>query len=159
MDTLQILCALRDLRSFTGVFPSNLLPHSKAHACTVIINADHHTEKGSHWLAVQFLSKSSSAFYFDSYVMPPTLVPAIHEFIRRNCTVWDYNKKQQQGLTSNVCGKYCCLFALYASRGYSPRQIVGLLDAEVREIERAFLAEFGPPLRPRRRNGCQCSRL
>jgi hypothetical protein len=157
MYTLQILCALRDVRSFAGVFPSDLLPHSLAHACTVIINADPHKEKGSHWLAVQLLPKSSSAYYFDSYGMPPTLIPAIHEFIRRNSTVWDYKRRQLQGLTSNVCGKYCCLFALYASRGYGPRQNVGLLDAGDRQIERAFLAQFGPPLRPGRRSGCQCS--
>ena len=106
MDTLQIMCALRDLRSFAGVFTSDLLPHSIAHACTVIINADPLTEKGSHWLAVQFLPKSSSAYCFVSYGLPPTLVPAIHEFIRRNCAVWDYNRRQLQGLTSNVCGKY-----------------------------------------------------
>ena len=133
MDTLQILCALRDARSFAEVFPSDLLPHSISHACTVIINADPHAGKGSQWLAVLFLPKSSSA-YFDSYGMPPTLVPAIQEFIRRNCAVWDYNRRQLQGLTSNVCGKYCCLFALYADRGYGPRQIVGLLDAGDRQI-------------------------
>ena len=94
MDTLQILCALRDLSSFAEVFLSDLLPHSIAHACTVIINADPQTGKGSHWVAVQFQPKSSSAYYFDSYGMPPTLVPAIHEFIRRNCAGWDYNSGQ-----------------------------------------------------------------
>ena len=62
-----------------------------------------------------------------------------------------------QGLTSNVCAKYCCLFALYADRVYGLRQIVGLLDAGDRQVERAFLAEFGPPLRPGRRCG-QCNR-
>ena len=160
MDTLQILCALCDTKSFAGVYPSDLLPHSIAHACTVIINADPHTEKGSHWLAVHFQPKSSSAYYFDSYGMPPTLVPAIHTFIRRNCTVWDYNKRQLQGLTSNVCGKYCCLFALYADRRYDPRHIIDLLDGGDRQIERAFLAEFGPPLRSGKRCGqCSCSRL
>ena len=117
---------------------------------TVIINADPHTEKGSHWLAVLLLPRSSSAYYFDSYGMPPTLVPAIQEFIRHNCTVSDYNRSQLQGLTSNVCGKYCCLFALYADRGYDPSQIVLLLVAGDRQIERAFLVEFGP-LRPGRR--------
>ena len=61
MDTLPILCALRDARSFAGVFLSDLLSHCIAHARTVIINADPHTEKASHWLAVQFLPKSSSA--------------------------------------------------------------------------------------------------
>ena len=112
MDTLQILCALCDTRSFAGVFRSDLLPHTIAHAFTVIINADPHAEKSSHWLAVQFVPKSSSAYYFDSYGMPPTLVPAIHAYIRRNCTIWDYNRRQLQGLTSNVGGKYCYPFAL-----------------------------------------------
>jgi hypothetical protein len=54
---------------------------------TVIINTDPHTEKGSHWLAVHFFPKSSSAYYFDSYGILP-LVPDIEAFIRRNCTVW-----------------------------------------------------------------------
>ena len=153
MDTLQILCALCDTKSFAGIYPSDLLPYTIAYACTVIINA----EKGSHWLAVQFLPKSSSAYYFDWYGMPPTLVPAIHAFIRRNCTVWDYNTRQLQGLTSNVCGKYCCLFTLYADRVYSPRQIVDLLDGGDRQRKRAFLTEFGPPLRSGKRCG-QCSR-
>ena len=157
MDTLQLLCALYDTTSFAGGQPSDLLPHSIAQACTVIINADPHTEKGSHWLAVQLLPKSSNAYYFDSNGMPPTLVPAIHTFIRRNYTVWNYNRKQLQGLTSNVCGKYCCLFALYASRGYGSRQIVDLLDGADRQIGRAFLAEFGRPLRSGKRCG-QCSR-
>jgi hypothetical protein len=53
------------------------------------------------------------------------LVPAIPEFLRRNCTVWHYNKRRLQGPTSNVCGKYCCLFALY-----TPQHFVGLFDAE-----------------------------
>ena len=74
--------------------------------------------------------------------MPPTLVPAINEFIRRNFTVWEYNRKQLQGLSSNVCGKYCCLSALYAGRGYGQRQMFGLLDVENRQIQREFLAEF-----------------
>ena len=28
MDTLQILCTLCDVKTFLGVFPSDLLPHS-----------------------------------------------------------------------------------------------------------------------------------
>jgi hypothetical protein len=145
MDTLQIMCALRNVKSFAGVFPSDLLPPIARAACTVIINADPHTENGSHWLAVRFLPKSFGAYYFDSYGMVP-LVPAIREFLRRNCTVWHYNKRRLQGPTSNVCGKYCCLFALYIDRGYTPQQFVVLFDAEKvdQQIERAFASEFGP---------------
>ena len=129
MDTMQILCTLRNVRSFLGVFLSDLLPQSVSQSGTVIINADPHTEKGSHWLAVLFRPKSASAYYFDSYGFVPH-VPNIHAFIRRNSTVSNYNKRQLQGLTNNVCGKYCCLFALYTDQGYTPQQFVGLLEAE-----------------------------
>jgi hypothetical protein len=125
MDTTQILCTLRDVKSFFGVFPSHMLPRSVTETGAVIINADPHTEKGSHWLAIYFLSESSSA-YFDSYGILP-LGPDIRTFIRRTCTVWDYNRRQLQGLTSNVCGKYCSLFALYTDGGLPPNNLSGNL--------------------------------
>ena len=93
MNTTQIACTLKDMRSFLGVFPSDMLPRSVTQTGTVIINTDPHTEKGSHWLAVLFFPKSSSAYYFDSYGILP-IVPYIEAFIRRNCTVWDHNKRQ-----------------------------------------------------------------
>ena len=127
MDTKQIFCTLRNVRSFLGVFPSDLLPQSESQTGTDIINADPHTEKVSHWLAVHFRPTSFSAYYFDSYGFLP-LVPDIQAFIRRNYTVSNYNKRQLQGLTSNVCAKYCCLFALYTDLGYTPQQFVGLFD-------------------------------
>ena len=78
---MHILCTLRNVKSFLGVYPSDLLLHSIAQPGTVIINADPHTEKGSHWLAIHFERKASSAYYFDSYGISP-LVPAIHAFLR-----------------------------------------------------------------------------
>ena len=100
-----------------------------------------------------FFPKSSCAYYFDSYGILP-LVPDIEAFLHRNCTVWDYNKRQLQGLTSNTCGKYCCLFALYMDRGFTAEQFVGQFDGASsahREIFRAFASECGTP---RRGNGC-----
>ena len=93
MDTTQILFGLNKVNSFLGVFHSDPLPHSVRQSCTVIINADPHTGKGSHWLPVHFRPKSSSSYYFDSYGIVP-LVPDIEAFIRRNFTVADYNKRQ-----------------------------------------------------------------
>jgi len=49
--------------------------------------------------------------YINGYLIPH--VPDIQAFIRRKSTVSNYNKRQLQGLTINVCGKYCCLFAPY----------------------------------------------
>jgi hypothetical protein len=53
-------------------------------------------------------------FYF--YGLPP-LIPSILTFLRRACSVWEYNTTKQQGWTSTVCGEYCCLFALYVDLG------------------------------------------
>jgi len=125
MDTTQILCSLRKVKLFLGVFPSDLVPHSVRQYYAVIINVDPRTEKGSHWLAVHFRPKSSSSF--DSYGILP-LQPDIQAHIRRNFTVADSNKKQMQGLTSKVCGKHCCLFTHYMDLGYTPQLFVGLFD-------------------------------
>jgi len=108
MDTWQIVCSLRDVTSFLDVFPSDLLPSSRPilKPCTLNVNADPHTEGGSHWLALRLTPRSSSAYYFDSYGTV-ALVPAIQAFLKRHCTTWEYNKRQLQGLTSDVCGQYC----------------------------------------------------
>ena len=146
MDTRQIMCCLRYVGSFLGVFPSDLLPgHSIARSGTLIVNTDPHTESGSHWLTIHFQSKSHSSYYFDSYGLPP-YIPSIQSFIRRNCSVWDYNTVRLQGLTSTICGKYCCLIALYMDRGYTPKQFVGLLATATADklVSDMFESEFGP---------------
>jgi len=145
MDTVQILCALRDVSSFLDVFPSDLLPQSITRTFTVIVNADPHTEERSHWLGVHFRPKSSSADYFDSYGIVP-LVHSIQGFINRNCATWDYNRRQLHGLTTDVCGKYCCLFSLYMDRGYTPQEFTSLFDTcnhADQQVERLFTTEFG----------------
>jgi len=50
IDTMQILCKLRDVNSLLDVLPSDLLPQSHlfTRACILIVNADPHTEEGSH---------------------------------------------------------------------------------------------------------------
>ena len=116
MNTLQILCTLRNVKSFLDVYASDLLPRSITKTCTVIVNADPHKKGGSHWLAVHFRLKSSYAYYFDSY----GIVPFVPDFVQQNSTTWDRNKRQLQSLTSDVCGKYCCLFALYMDRATLP---------------------------------------
>ena len=117
MDTVQIVCSLKNVKSFLGVYPSDLLPHSiHQHTGIVILNTDPQTQEGTQWLAIQFQPKSSTAFYFDSYGQPPPSDLNILSFLKRNCTVWNYNTSLQ-GPTSVVCGHYCCLFALYMDEG------------------------------------------
>ena len=100
---------------------------------------------GTHWLAIHLQPRSYSGYFFDSYGLPP-LIPSIATFMRRACSVLEYNTTQLQGWTSTVCGKHCCLFVLYIHRGYSPRQFVGLFDPATADsqISRLFALEFGP---------------
>jgi hypothetical protein len=148
---MQIISTLRNVKSFLGVFPSDLLPHSIARSGT-IINADPHTEQGSHWLAILLRPKDYSCYYFDTYGLPP-FIPNIHMFLRRTCVIWDHNKVQLQGLSSDVCDHYCCVFALYMDRGFTPQQFVGLFNAAKadRQIRHLFASEFG---QPRKRDVC-----
>jgi hypothetical protein len=72
-----------------GVFRTDMLPRSVTLPSTIIVNADAHTQTGSHWLAIRLEPISSTAFYFDTYGLPP-YIHDIEIFLRRNCTVLDY---------------------------------------------------------------------
>src|SRR5215475_12815107 len=147
MNTMQILYTLRHVKSFLGVYPSDLIPRSITRSGCLILNTDPHNLEGSHWLAIHLTSMAYSGYYFDSYGLPPD-IPQFLSFLRRNCTVWDYNRTQLQGLTSTVCGKYCCLFALYTDRGFTPKQFDALFDAvgggkADSQVSAMFASEFG----------------
>jgi len=144
MDTVQIACTLKDISSFRGVYPSDLLPTS-IQSGTVIINADPHTREGSHCLAIHFNYPFSSAFYFDSYWRAPC-DQNILSFLKRNCAVWSYNSSSLQGPLSVVCGQYCCLFTRYMDKGITSLQFVRHFTAGTadRQIVLMFTAHFGP---------------
>ena len=146
MDTVQIICSLKNVRSFLGVYPSDLLPHSiHEQTGTIILNTDPHTQEGTHWLAFHFQPKSSTAFFFDSYGQPPPSDLNILTFLKRNYTVWNYNTTSLQGPTSVVCGHCCCLFALYRDEGYTPQQFVRLFTSSIadRQVVLLFTGKLG----------------
>jgi len=146
------------VKSFLGVFPSDMLPCSVTQPSTVIVNTDAHTQSGSHWLAIRLEPRFSTAFYFDSYGLPPH-IQDIETFLRRNFTVPDYNTIELQGLLSMVYGEYCCLFTLYTDRGYTGKQFVSLFTPDIpdQQVEQLFSSEFGSLRRVPR--GGQCCTL
>jgi hypothetical protein len=81
VDTAQIICTLRNVDSFLGVFPSDLIPTSITRSGTLIVNTDSHTEKRSHWLAL--ISKPN-------HTVPSILIPTTSSlmFITSN-NYWD----------------------------------------------------------------------
>jgi len=158
MDTIQITCALKDVPSFLGVYPSDRLPGIVHRTGTVIVNADPHTKEGSHWLAIRLEPGLSLATYFDSYGRPPS-DPNILSFIRCNAAIWGYNSIPLQGPFTDVCGQYCCLFARFTDKRIPPLEFARLFPADGSADKKAvemFKDHFGPVCGTPR--GGQCCR-
>ena len=69
----------------------------------------------------------------------------IQAFLKRNCMTWDHNVRHLQGMTKDVCGKYCCLYALYTDRGNTSQKFVALFDtygAADRQVKQILATEF-----------------
>jgi len=63
---------------------------------------------GSHWEAV---SPTPGTPNIDSYGLPPFKYE-IMAYLQRHSISWTFNRHRLQGITSNVCGYYCCVYAL-----------------------------------------------
>jgi hypothetical protein len=158
METTQITCCLRDVKSFHGVFPSNLLPRSIARTGTVIINADSHTEK-----RFSLVSRSPTNAFLHSLLfrlVRTASIYSLHTLLPYAKLLYGFATLQLEELTSSVCGQYCCLFALYMDRGYTPKHFVFLIDTAKSDaqISRMFEEECGTLRRlPRGKEQCCCS--
>jgi len=122
METVRLLCILRDVSSLVDFYPSDLMPQSITQTTTVIVNFEPHTQGSSRWLAVHYQPKFSSAYYFESYCNLP-LLPSVQAFNKRNFRTWDFKRRHLQDMTTNVCGTYCCPFALHIDRGLQAETI------------------------------------
>lgn len=93
---------------FKGVFPCDLLPHKFSLPAAFIINLSPHNDPGSHWVAV-YIDEKGLAFYFDSFGFGIKNY-FISTFLRLHSKKVTFNKKQLQHISSNKCGKFCCVF-------------------------------------------------
>ena len=100
---------------------------------------------GSHLEAVSF-SDSGYAEYFDLYGLPP-LKLEIMAYLQRHSISWTFNRHRLQGFTSNVCGHFCCLYALHRARGLSMTSFVNMFiparyTCNDKKAVRMFRAQF-----------------
>ena len=147
MNTLQIDKVLpKHVKYFQGFLPLDLLSSTLIKHSIIVINLDKHYMPGSHWVDVCF-SDSQYAEYFDSYSLPPFKFE-IMAFLQRHSISWTLNRHRLQGLTSDVCGHYCCLYALHRARGQSMTSFVEMfvparLTCNDKKTVRMFCAQFG----------------
>lgn len=115
MDTISIREYIRPYQResiFKGVFPCDSMPHSFKLPAAFVINLSRHDEPGTHWVAI-YISERGNAFYFDSFGMKSTNFH-INAFLKTHAKSVTYNTKQIQHISSNKCGRFCCVFIVAA---------------------------------------------
>lgn len=154
MNTVQIYNILsKHVKYFQGVYPIDLLPSTFIKPSIIIINLDKHYMPGSHWVAVCF-SDSGYAEYFDTFGLPP-INHEIIAYLQRHSVSWTFNGIRLQGLTSNVCGHYSCLYAKHRALGLSMTSFLDMFEParyncnDITAV-RMFRAQF------KRCPGCRC---
>lgn len=151
MDTSQIDYLMRaDVRTavhYVGTFAANRLPSHLNAGKFVICNEDSDHYQGTHWLC--FGKNKKSLVFFDSFGRPP-YTPYFVQFVDRNSGPGKlkYCSKQLQSQISNLCGLYCCIFALYhMSYRYSVNKILKIFGQvpELNDclIQKLFQSQFG----------------
>ena len=101
------------------LLPSTLIKHS-----IIVVNLDKHYMPGSHCLAV-CISDCGYTEYFNLYVLPPYKLEII-AFLQRHSISWIINRHRLQGLTSKVCGHYCCIYTLQRGWGETMKSFVDM---------------------------------
>ena len=141
MNTRQISKVLtKHVEYFQGDYSIDLFPLT-----FIVIYLDKHYMPGSHWVALCF-SDSGYAEYFDSNGLPPYKLE-IMSYLQNHSTSWTFNRHRLQGLTLNVCGHYCCLYALHRARGLSMTSFTSMFTPahyrcnDIRAV-RVFRAQF-----------------
>jgi len=147
MNTIQIhKVSIKHVNYFRAVYPLDLLTSTLIKSARIVINLDKHYMPGSHWVALCF-SDYGYAEYFDSYGLPSFKIE-INAYLQRHSISWIFNRHRLQGLTSNVCGYYCCLYALHIARGLSMTSFVNMFlparyTCNDKKAMRMFRAQFG----------------
>jgi len=85
-----------------------------------------HDRPGQHWVAF-YIDEHGTGTYFDSYGLPP-LDSRFLLRLRRNSTTYRWNTTQLQGMLSQTCGQYCCVFLYFMCKGYNLNQFLNLFD-------------------------------
>lgn len=102
---------------FKGVFPCDQLPHTFQLPAAFVINLSPHNEPGSHWVAV-YIAKNGHAYYFDSFGFGIRNY-FIKVFLKNYSSKLTFNCKQLQHISSNKCGKFCCVFVAFILKNCS----------------------------------------
>jgi hypothetical protein len=98
--------------SFLGVYPIDVIPHTKKKTFSVIFNLSKHYEPGSHFIAI--IKRYNEIIYFDSFGKKCNDLGLL-KFMKKFRVKITFNTKQLQHEDSNFCGYYCFYFIYFCS--------------------------------------------
>ncbi len=127
MNTIELINILTEdkfsKKLFCGVLPIDELKNfTFRKPCSLIVNTDESSKPGEHWIAL-FITKNGYLEYFDSYGIKP-FKKEIFQFIKKHQMKLIFNKKKIQNSLSINCGKFCLLFVLLRTRGFTMKKII-----------------------------------
>lgn len=141
MNSLEILQALHHLSvKYVGVYPADRLPRMWTRPTAIIANTDNHDRAGQHWIAF-YIDEQGAGTYFDSYGLPP-LDPRFLLRLRRNSTTYQWNNQTLQGMFSQACGQYCCVFLYFMCNGYNLRCFLNQFTMDSERNDRLIVKLF-----------------
>lgn len=128
MDSTDIQATMKDCsatrRYFIGVFAADRLPHYvRQRPALLICNLQEHFLPGNHWVTFFLPLETTGAEYFCSLGEAPTS-PYFNRFIARHGGLIKSSTRPLQSTTSDVCGEFACVFALFRSVGLTYQDIV-----------------------------------
>ncbi len=114
---------------FNGIFSiDDVATAPLVYPLYIICNTAPSYSRGEHWIAIYIKNKSYGEF-FDSYGRAPN--KDFKHFLYSRCKKIVSNKKQVQGLFTNVCGGHCMYFLFHRSKGSSMNEIIKKMNDNV----------------------------
>lgn len=110
VDIYNYLKHFQKKNIFKGVFACDDLPNNISLPAAFVVNLSSKKERGSHWIGI-YIDKFGTGYYFDSFALPVNnrFISCFLKMHTKNVII---NKTQIQHVSSNKCGKYCCMFII-----------------------------------------------
>lgn len=126
---LRQWCSAHQVKAFEGVFCADNLPTELKDMGLIANHSNCNSPSGgTHWVACRIVNHS--AYWFDSYGMPPYSALELAEMgTGADFRVWlrslgitnvYYNARDMQSVGSDVCGLYACYFLKHGLPSQSP---------------------------------------
>lgn len=133
MNNIQITCCLKTnahtKNLFKGVYSSDVFANLKIDDGICVVNSDVSSQPGQHWICIYINKNTIELFDSSGKILFPKSY--LQTFLNNNKNKEvKFNNQSIQNPDSDLCGQYCCLFALYKAKKKSFESFLNLFDKQ-----------------------------